>query len=149
MLHKLFSRVASAAIPTDGEATMLFGRAGFAAVVFLCATSAFAEETPAAGDSVYVLRFTGVMCAKAPCPVWVAVELPTCKRVTADSIDTAGVADADHSADQLSAFLQENPATVRGRTEAHPQSEAIVLTIVEILGGPDPRAEKCPEGGFE
>jgi hypothetical protein len=110
----------------------------------LFAGPVLAADDSAPVGSLYVLRYSGVVCAKAPCPVWEVVEVGTCTRGSADSIDTVAVSDADYPQDWVQSWLTQNPVTVRGAVVQEDKSEAILFKVLKILGGPDPRAATCP-----
>jgi hypothetical protein len=115
-----------------------------AAFVTLLSGPVVAANNPSADAPIYVLRYAGIVCVKAPCPVWEAVEVGNCTRVNADSVDPAGMSDPDYRSDWLAAWLMQNPVTVRGVAAPDPRSEAILFKVLKILGGPDPRVAACP-----
>jgi len=115
-----------------------------AAFVALLSGPALAAGDADPDGAIYVLRYTGIVCVRAPCPIWQAVEVGTCKRVSADSVDPVGVSDPDYQAEWLQSWLMQNPVTVRGIVAPDPSSEAILFKLFKILGGPDPRVGACP-----
>jgi hypothetical protein len=121
-------------------------RLGLAALLGLLFAPAFpglAAGHHDRGESDYVLRYRGIQCVRAPCPVWEVVDLAACKHAAADSIDTTRLRDPDHAGEMAQTWLARNPVTVRGRLKS--SGEAMVLEITKILGGPDPRAERCSQ----
>jgi hypothetical protein len=121
-----------------------FCSAALAAFVAVFSGPVLAADNPSADAPIYVLRYAGIVCVKAPCPVWEAVEVGNCTRVNADSIDTVGVMDPDYQANWLQSWLMQNSVTVRGVAAPDPRSEAILFKVLKILGGPDPRVAGCP-----